>query len=463
MRKLGVFATLALVVALALPMFATSNTTTAQDGEGFVKTFDLPATPATEGPLAGVDPTGQTVVYWHQHSGAREEFLNSMVEEFNTNNPWGITVEASNQGGYGDIYNKMIAGIPSGDVPNLVVAYQNNASAYYQAGGLVENMDVYVTDPQWGLNEAEVADFIPGFFTQDYTPDGSARIGFPPNRSAEALYYNATALAELGYDAPPANWEEFTQMACDFTEKGWSGYTAGDQIGYTVRTDASFLAAATMAQGGSIFTDGAFNFTGQETIAPVQAIIDLYNNGCAELVAEQYGDQNNFAAGKALFYVGSTSGLPFIRSGIEEGFETPFDWSVTFIPYADQPVTNVYGASVSIPATTPEAQLAAWLFVRWFTETDQQVGWAEVSNYFPVRFSAAEGMAPIFADFPQVEASWNLIQGQTAVEPQLASYDVIRDEMRSTFDNLLAGGGDVETAMTELTNTANEIMATFQP
>jgi ABC-type glycerol-3-phosphate transport system substrate-binding protein len=28
---------------------------------------------AAEGAYAGVDPTGQTVVWWHQHSGSREE------------------------------------------------------------------------------------------------------------------------------------------------------------------------------------------------------------------------------------------------------------------------------------------------------------------------------------------------------------------------------------------------------
>ena len=29
--------------------------------------------PAAEGAYAGVDPSGQTVVWWHQHSGSREE------------------------------------------------------------------------------------------------------------------------------------------------------------------------------------------------------------------------------------------------------------------------------------------------------------------------------------------------------------------------------------------------------
>ncbi|NDJ76707.1 MAG: extracellular solute-binding protein [Chloroflexi bacterium] len=457
MRKFGVLATLVMVVALALPMFAVN----AQDG--FRPTFELGTEPAAEGPLAGVDPSGVTITWWHQHGGAREEFLNPLVEEFNANNPWGITVEASNQGGYGDIYNKMITGIPTGEVPNIVVAYQNQSAAYYLAGGLPQDMDVYVTDPTWGLNEAEVADFVPGFFTQDYTPDGAARIGFPPNRSIEGLYYNATALAELGYDAPPTSWEQFGEMACAFTEQGWSGYDGDDTVGYSVRTDASNIAAGAFANGGDIYSDGAFTYDSQATVDYVQFMVDLYNDGCAELVAEAYGDQNNFTAGRALFYMGSTSGLPYVRSGIEEAYETPFEWSVTYFPYVDAPVADVYGASVSIVAATPEEELASWLFIRWFTESEQQAQWAAVSNYFPVRFSTQAGMDTMFSDFPQYEDAWGLLQGETRVEPQIASYDVIRDEARAAFDNLLAGGGDVETAMAELTITANEIMASFTP
>ncbi len=453
---------LVLVVALAIPMMVVN----AQGTEGFVNTFDLPTEPATEGLLAGVDPSGATVVWWHQHSGSREAFLNEIIADFNANNPWGITVEASNQGGYGDIYNKMIAGIPSGDVPNLVVAYQNQSAAYYLAGGLTADMDVYVQDAQWGLSEAEVADFVPSFFNQDYyfMEDGSsARIGFPPNRSLEAMYYNMDALAELGYDAVPTDWETFREAACAFSEQGWSGYEGDDPVGYFVRTDASNIAAGAYSLGGDIYEDGQFTYDSPEVVAYIDFMVSLYNDGCAELIAERYGDQNAFTAGRALFYVGSTSGLPFVRSGIEDAFESPFNWGVTSLPYSDVPVSDVYGASVSIPATTPEQELATWLFVRWMTEPVQQAGWAQASNYFPVRYSAQEGMSAIFSDLPQFEQAWNLLQGETTVEPQIASYDVIRDEASATYQNLLVSGGDVETGLVSLNNTANEIMVSFQP
>ncbi|MCY4411600.1 MAG: hypothetical protein OXC27_14160, partial [Caldilineaceae bacterium] len=39
-----------------------------------------PCAPAMDGPLAGIDPRGQTIVWWHQHSGSREEKLAVIVE-----------------------------------------------------------------------------------------------------------------------------------------------------------------------------------------------------------------------------------------------------------------------------------------------------------------------------------------------------------------------------------------------
>ena len=109
----------------------------------------------------------------------------------------GITVSASNQVATASIYTKMIAGIPTGDIPS-------GRRLPEPVGGLLPgwrpdpDMDVYVMDETWGLNEAEIAGLCPDLLHQDYLPDGSARIGFPPSRSLEALYVNLTALQEAG-------------------------------------------------------------------------------------------------------------------------------------------------------------------------------------------------------------------------------------------------------------------------
>jgi ABC-type glycerol-3-phosphate transport system substrate-binding protein len=345
------------------------------------------------------------------------------------------------------------------------VAYQNQSAAY-ALGGAVVDMNTFVNDATWGLNEAEQADFIPSFFEQDVLADGT-RIGFPPNRSLEALYYNADALAELGYDGPPTTWEEFREAACRFTEEGWSGYEGDDTMGYSIRTDASFIAAATFALGGDIYDaeTGTFAYNNPETQAALQFMQDLLNEGCANLIAERFGDQNDFAAGKNLFYVGSTSGLPFVLAAIEEGSAEPFEWGVAYLPYAEAPVVNIYGASVTILGgnSTLEEQLATWLFVRWFSEPEQQVAWAEASQYFPVLISVSDDLGNIFTELPQYEQAWELLlNAEGYFEPSDASYELVRNAAQAAFEAILTQGNNVEATLEVLDETANQIQTEFE-
>ncbi len=50
-----------------------------------------PAAPADM--YADVDPSGQTVIFWHNHSQEREVALLEIIDEFNQSNEWGITVD----------------------------------------------------------------------------------------------------------------------------------------------------------------------------------------------------------------------------------------------------------------------------------------------------------------------------------------------------------------------------------
>ncbi len=448
---------LALVLALAM-MLSIAPLAGAQGGE-FVATFDLPVEPAAEGPLAGVDPSGQTVTYWHQHSGDRETALMELVAEFNANNPWGITVDASNQGGYGDIYQKMIAGIASGSLPNLVVAYQNQ-SATYQLDGALTDMNVYVNDPQWGYSEAEQADFFQGFFVQDINPQfDDMRLGFPPNRSMEMLYVNLDGLAELGFDAPPTSWTEFGEMACAWTASGEG------RMGYSVRTDASFVAAATFALGGDIFDyeNDEYVFNGEETVYALEQMQALLSQGCVNRVAERFGDQNDFANQVNLFFIGSSSGLPFVASAIAESEAGDFEWTLAPIPYADlgaeAPTQNIYGASVSITDAAPEAELASWLFLRWMSEPAQQAIWTRVSQYFPVRSSVADEMGDFLANEPQFAAAFALLDS-TKAEPPVAGYDVVRDMIEENAFYAILDGADAQETLDDITEQANEVYQT---
>ena len=110
-----------------------------------------PCAPASDGPLAGIDPRGQTIVWWHQHSGSREEKLAVIVEDFNNTNECGIVLDAQNQGGYNDIRDKVNAGAASGEQPaSLIVGYQND-QAFYQLNEVLADFNKFHRRPDLGI------------------------------------------------------------------------------------------------------------------------------------------------------------------------------------------------------------------------------------------------------------------------------------------------------------------------
>jgi multiple sugar transport system substrate-binding protein/sn-glycerol 3-phosphate transport system substrate-binding protein len=412
-----------------------------------------------------VDPTGANVVFWHQHSGGRQEQLDKIVADFNANNEWGITVEALNQGSYDDIYQRMTTSLASGEaLPNLVVAYSNQSAIYHLLGGLVD-INQLIDSEKWGLTEEDIADFFPGFYEGDVFPqyDG-ARLGFPPNRSMEVMYYNADWLAELreagaiSFDGPPATPEQFKEAACAATANPFSGATTDTPaIGYQLSMDGSRYASWTFAHGGDIFDaeNNTYTLNSDGAVAAISFLKDLFAEGCAGEIFEDFGDQTNFGNGSTLFTVGSSSGLPFYKTAVDEGAQ--FEWSLAAIPHTtEEPVQNIYGASVSIPKTTPEQELAAWLFVKYYTSSEVQAAWGLASNYFPVRASSAESLTDYMAENPAYKTAFDLLP-YTKAEPPVAGYDPVREEMARVMQAVTTNSDDRDIAeiLAELNDFAN--------
>jgi multiple sugar transport system substrate-binding protein/sn-glycerol 3-phosphate transport system substrate-binding protein len=413
-----------------------------------------------QGVYESVDPSAQTIRFWHQHGGAREAGLQAVVEAFNSSNPYGIRVVAEYQGSYTEVFQKMLLLVGTADAPNLVVAYQDQAAAYQFVDGLVD-IRTFLNSPRWGYSAEDFADFFPGFIASDVHPVfDNQLLGFPPNRSIEVLYVNIDWLRELCADALPSSPEAFEALACAAAAQPFSkSVTGGASLGYELTLDASRLASWTFAFGGDIYdtVENRYTLDSDAAVAAMTFLQGLFARGCAAIVTERFGDQTNFGLGTTLFNVGSSSALPFYRSAVEAGAD--FDWSVAAIPHTTpEPVMNVYGASVSITrAASREAELATWLFVQYFTSPEAQASWARASNYFPVRASVAEGLAEYYVEAPAYAAAFELLRYGVS-EPVAPGYAFVRDliaaEMAAMVD-----GADVQRTLTRVNDEANRILA----
>ena len=475
-HRIFVVLTILLVAAMALTACAVPATTPAAPAPAVeAPVAEAPVAVATEAPAAeapaaempmgdsytDVDPTGQTVVWWHQHSGSREEGLKGLIAQFNESNEWGITVDPQLQGGYNDIRDKVNASIAAGEQPaTLIVGYQNDQQ-FYQLNDTLVDMNLLIDDPKWGLTAEEKADFFPAFLEQGVHPlFDNQRLGFPPNRSMEVVYYNQTWLEELGFTAPPVTPDEFKTMACA------AAAAKGDGTGgYILRDDASAVAAWTLAFGGNVITaDGqGYDYSNAGTVAAMTFLKGMADEGCAYFFTEGYPDPQ-FAARNAIFTQGSTSGIPFYASGIAQAATDkgtdPDAWGVTAVPYTtDEPVLNIYGADVMITKTTLEQELAAWLFVKWFTSPEIQAEWDKISGYFPTRAGTSAALESYLAENPQWAQGVALLPYGT-YEPQFISYQAVRDAAQKAFNEIMQGA-DAQTTLDTLTQFANEQQATI--
>lgn len=405
-----------------------------------------------------VDPSDQEVVFWYQHSRQREEALIELIDEYNRTNAHGIKVRGEYMGGYDDIYKKMFVGLQGGTLPQLVVAYQNQALAYFEADGVID-IAPYMNSKKWGLSATESADFIQAFLQQDNNK--GVQTGFPPNRSMEVLYYNLDWLKELGYARPPVTWDEFADMCRKAQAQPFSKSTDKERsLGFFLELDASRLATMVFTRGGDFMNADrtAYTFNTPQVRQALQLMQDLIQEKAVDIVSERYMDQQEFGVGKALFVLRSTSGLPFFKSAVADGLD--FAWSVSAPPrQVDDPVVNVYGASLSLCRTTPAQQLATWLFVKWFTQPQQQARWARASNYFPVRKSTANELKEYLVENPGYAAAFKLLDYGKS-EPAVQGYQPVREMIAAAMVDI-AEGGDLDGVLSRLERQANKTLERF--
>lgn len=397
--------------------------------------------------LAAIDPTDQDVLMWYTHEGGREQALLDMIDLFNTTNPHGIRVRGEHLGGHDELYHQMLLGIEGGPMPQIVEAYQNQAQAYHRAG-VVTDLEPYMGSTLWGLTERERSDYITEFLQQDNI-DG-VQTALLPNRSMEVLYYNQAWLEELGFDGPPEDWATFATMCKAAAQQPFSGRTGTRSLGILWERDASRLASIIFSLGGDVMNEArtAYTYNTPETREALTLMRELVQSGAAALTTDN-ADRQAFFAGEVLFAQRSSAGGPQFDDAIGERFS----WNVAGLPTNQpMPVENVYGASLAVINSTPPQQLASWLFIRWFTQPEQQDRWSTESGYFPVRRSIAHRLGPYF------RVAYNLLQ-YGRPEPSVGGYEPVRALVADMIEAVV-NGADMDAALVQLEEAAN---ATLEP
>lgn len=434
---------------------------------------------ATEAPATGVDaitlskdnPT--EILFWHRYSGGAQQFVEQFVEKFNAENEFGIKVTVEKiDGSYADLYSKINAAIQGGTPPNISQAYQNQAS-FYRLDGNVIDLAPFITSKKYGLTQEEIDDYFPFFLESDKNPQFPGEVlGWPTSRSAAVLYVNLDWLKELGVEEPPKTLAEFEALACKASDP------ANERYGLAWQNDISNFAALVFANGGRVLSEDAqsYAFNSEAGVEALSLLKRLFENKCAVEIpsAERFGEQTRFAAQKVLFVMASSTGLPFYADAVAKS-EKPFRWTYVMFPQKDpdKPVVDIYGASWSVFKSTPEKELASWLFLKAFTEPENIAQWAVASGYMAVRKSAAPKAIETvknderYKNFPEAAEAYARLYDMVAfgaVEAPVAGYDPVRKLMTEVVSAVaIKGEGDVKAALDKAVEDANAVLKENAP
>ena len=346
---------------------------------------------------------GTTVTFWHVYGeGKPSEGVVTLVEEFNTTNEWGITVDALDQVDYSPMEDKFNAAIQSGDLPDVVMGYTNALSDWYSVGAIAD-LNPFISDPDYGLTETEIADIYESAYNAGVTSDG-ARVAFPLTQSANVLVYNFTWAEELGFDSPPKTSAEFKEQVCAASE--FNDSLGGDFAG----TGGLVYYPSTtnwlnwyFAFGGDTLNDAGdgYDFTDQAAVDASLFLNDLRDSGCT-FETESYPNPEQ-AQRLALVTMSSTAGLPYYEVAFEEA-ENDDVWGFIGAPGPDGTLAvDAFQQMIGIVPTTEEKQMASWLFVRWLTSPEIQARWiADYSGYLPTQGAAM----PLLESFAAENTVW---------------------------------------------------------
>lgn len=413
--------------------------------------------------ISHLDPAGAQITLWHAFTAVEEQTLLALISEFNTQNEWGITVKPEYGGHYHDLHRKTLAAIAFGSPPEMAFTDHSRVAEYARAD-VIQTLDDYIANKKYGLTAEELEDYLPAFLAGDrYLAFGDELLSLSPSLGMEVMVYNVDMLNELGYENPPATWDEFKAM-CMGASRDLDGDGINDTFGYAVSPDGSTFVGWVWSRGGELLSkDGQSVLFQERGLEALTLLKDLIDGGYAYQVVVEDGDRSDFRQGKVLFIFDSLGELLYDSAAIEggTGVEPQSEWSIAPFPHeAAEPIVDMYGPTLCVFKTTPQNQLAGWLFIRWFTEPEQAARWAIAADHLPVRRSAieTETLKAHFKEHPLYEEAFGFLE-YARMEPAIAGWQVLRNALYKAIVGVASSQVSPEQAIYEAVEEAEGILA----
>lgn len=336
---------------------------------------------------------------WTYYNGDQLGSFNKLVDTFNNTvgKEKNITVESYSQGSVNDLEAQVMAAaqgkVGASAMPNIFMAYADTAYAMDQMDELAD-LAPYFTDE-------ERAAYVDSYLTEgDFDDSGSIKI-FPVAKSTELLFLNDTDW-KLFAAATGAQYSDLETVE-GLVKTAEAYYNWTDAQTDTLNDGKALFGRDAMANymligakelGETIFDvkDGKMTMGMSEDVAR-----KLWDNYYVPYIkgwaaASGHFRSDDIKIGSILAYIGSNSSATYFPTQVMLSDTESHDIELKVLPTPHfegcEKVSVQQGAGMAVAKTTDAEVEASVVFLKWFTQPENNIAFAVGSGYLPVTHAA---------------------------------------------------------------------------
>jgi sn-glycerol 3-phosphate transport system substrate-binding protein len=428
------------------------------------------STPSGETPGASPPAGPVDIDFWHSEQAATQDTINRLADRFNASQNE-VRVHPSYQGTYDDAMAKLVASLPTRQVPAVALLGDIYAQMAIDSGAIAPMQDFVDRDGY------DFSDLDPKG-VQAFTSQGKLW-AMPFAMEVALLYYNKVPFREVGLDPerPPQDLEEVRQ----YSEKLLKRDAAGNVVRSGLALDVAVWVERMLAEHDELLVDQNNGHDGRATKVLFdndtirwffQWWHDMVESGLAFNVGRNPSAADALlaiASGRAAMAFNYSGALRSVIDVLEQGVQG-VEIGISRLPGVPggtgQTGFSSYGLWI-LNGRPKQEQEAAWKFIKWLMEPEQQAEWFAGSGYLPVSRSAVNLPAAqdVLAKYPLFHVPFDLylnMPANPATEGTiLGPFQKVREAILRGVEEMLSGIKDPDKALDDAAANANDAIKEY--
>jgi sn-glycerol 3-phosphate transport system substrate-binding protein len=406
------------------------------------------------------------IQWWHAMTGANNEVVNRLAEEFN-NSQKDYKVVVSYKGQYADTLNAGIAAFRAGNAPHILQVFEVGTATMMGARGAIKPVYQMMADAGENFDPKAYLPAITGYYS---TAKGEM-LSFPFNSSSMVMWVNKDELKKAGVSEIPKTWPQVFDAAKKLKAAGHE--TCGFSSAWTTWAMIEQFSAwhnvpmATKANGLDGF-DTEMKFNSPLHVKHLQSLIDLQKDKTYDYSGRDSKSEGRFTSGECAIFLNSSGFYGNVKANAK------FDYTSVPMPYYPDaqgaPQNSIIGgASLWVMGgKKAEEYKGVAKFFTFLSDTDRQAKLHQESGYLPITKAAYEKTkaSGFYEKNPVLQTPLLELTNKEPTENsrglRFGNMVQIRDVVSEEIEAALAGQKPAKDALDAGVTRSNQILRQFE-